>query len=245
VIDGREGFVCDMGATAAATNGGGVDDDMTASLLALPSTMDARECVMRSCSEYLFAPSGLSRAGIDTSAPVGSLLVVQFVVVDNEGRLASVNRTVAILPPPRCAADEFRCGPSNGEESRSSCSPVPCHILAQLLGPDPSQRPPAVLQLLAPPNYSADPADVTVEYGSPLGWSLLPCEPGAEERPSTNCGAVALRGDGSGYIEDSVDITVRPSVPASMPPHSSRHSQALESFIMADKYCSLATSFAH
>eukprot|EP00873_Tetraselmis_striata_P037779 jgi/Tetstr1/458043/TSEL_044551.t1 len=203
---------CDAG--AAALGGDGMD--LTSAVLALPASFEPRECAMRSCAANLFAVNGLQGARVNTSALVGTEIVVQFAVVDHQGRVASTNRTLVIVEPePPCphASRPYACVAMDSDSP--DCSPVPCALRVALLRAD-EQLPPARLELSSPLGYS-DPADIVVQYGELLGWSLTPCRPSSSQS-SSGCGAIVIGDSADLYAIEVEEVLQLDCVGA----HSSR-----------------------
>ena len=173
---------CDQGAVIR----GASHSENSLRVLALPETWPAARCLEESCVGAEFAARGLSGCGLNTSAPAGTVVVIQFAAVDAAtATVATVNRTVIIAPP--CDSNEYVCG-------NWTCSPVPCDMRDALLGASGALQ----LELLGPEL-------LVVQYGAqalPVIGSILPCSSADQ---ADGCGAVATSGEG-------VDISSRISV---------------------------------
>ena len=113
------GEVCEPGAVAADPEQG----DLTSRILALPSSMDAMECLEVDCAAYRVSLNGLQGAGVHTNREIGTSFVVQFLVVDEAGAWAAANRTVMIVAP--CPDGEVLC-------PDKTCSVVECSLRCDL-----------------------------------------------------------------------------------------------------------------
>jgi hypothetical protein len=171
--------LCELGATATDDQ----DGNLTHKVLACPPD----SCIAAGCPGHEFQRKGLEGC-LNTSAPVGTIFNVSFVVFDSEQPPLRANafRLVTIAQP--CAADEFWCGATTG------CSPVDCETRTLLLASDGDSTPP----VLTPLHGTA----LTLQYGViSATLSLLPC---ATYNSTEGCGAVAWdgeEGDVTPYIE--------------------------------------------
>lgn len=207
------GAPCDLGTTAADTT----DGDLSASVLTCPPSA----CLATTgCPEYAFAKKGIAGC-VDTSAPVGTVFTVDFVVLNKEipPRSATVARRVAISEPCAGAGETFCLG---------SCTTMACDYVASLLAapqqpPAPPPAPPK-LQLLGPATLFIPYGGAAAAAALPAWWtaastpsapSLLPCisaAGGSAEWPL--CGSTASDAAG-GDLSVSVSVAQSAAAPAS------------------------------
>ena len=104
------------------------DGDISRSVYVLPGNVSALVCLRapHGCAGNEFWHSGLTHAGIDTAAAPGTVFTLQFVAVDSDGHIQSVNRTIVISKP--CEDGETEC-------SSFGCLPSGlCHVLSHGAG---------------------------------------------------------------------------------------------------------------
>ncbi|KAK9805176.1 hypothetical protein WJX72_003648 [[Myrmecia] bisecta] len=179
---------CELGAAAQDYLGA----DLSLRVVACPS----QTCLATgNCSGLTFALKGLAACRLNTSAPVGTILQVPFIVFDQYAppASASVTRSIAIAAP--CSTGQYLCS--------GSCSPIPCVILALL---NPATPPPQLsLTAVASSMLGASRA-LAVQYGSAMSVSLQPC---ITAGPKTGC-AVVGTDPHYGDISSLVKATVAP-----------------------------------
>ena len=162
-----------MPAPRAVDSGG---RDISSWVFVPPGDVDPMHCLSDGCTGTEYAVAGIAPAGINTSAPVGTVFSLKFVAIDGSGQLSWTEQWVTISPP--CDRDEFWCD--------GQCMSVPCEVALRfgwLAQADAAQ---VDLDLLGPDA-------ITIGYGSPLPGSvasLLPCSTSAEVL-AHSCGAAA------------------------------------------------------
>ena len=162
-------------------------NDISSWVYILPGDEDPMLCLSDGCTGTEFAVAGIAPAGIDTSAPVGTVFSFKFVVIDSVGQLSSIEQWVGIVPP----CDD------GGSWCDEQCLPVPCEVKELLPELSQSGAAGAALQLVGP-------NAITIGYGSSLPGSvasLLPCRTPAEVL-AKSCGATVI----SANAESTADL---------------------------------------
>ncbi|KAK3258920.1 hypothetical protein CYMTET_32060 [Cymbomonas tetramitiformis] len=173
-----EGELCEPGATATDAE----DGNLAARVLSCPP----ESCLAVGCPGHEFVSKGLAGC-LDTSAEVGTVFEVRFVVFDRGAPAgsASAMRTITIGPP--CALGEVVC-PDEADGGGTVCSPVDCEVRATLL-PMASDAAPPTVDLGGPERlkvlYGVGGADA-----APGVMSLAPCA-AASELSGGGCYAAA------------------------------------------------------
>ncbi|KAK3289149.1 hypothetical protein CYMTET_3420 [Cymbomonas tetramitiformis] len=181
--------LCEPGATASDAE----DGDLSAQVLSCPPA----SCIEVGCPGHEWAAKGLAGC-INTSAPVGTLFEVQFVVFDfaMPRQMASAVRTVAIVQP--CNSGETVC-------SDHTCSSIDCDLRDSMLADDADVNSPVVTLLQA--------SQTRVVYGDAASAAAV--------QPSCASAALSdgLASTGSGVVctvtaEDDRDLDVSGSLTA-------------------------------
>lgn len=138
---------------------------------------------------------------INTSAPVGTVFDIVFLVFDGSqpAGFASVTRTLTVAPP--CSTGWTWCD--------GACSPVDCETRSELLGEQPDTVPPTITLLHG--------NSLRFAYGAEQAISLVPC---ALNATRVNCGAVAeddSEGDVTMYMR-AVQARASCATPSKHPP---------------------------
>ncbi|KAK3273248.1 hypothetical protein CYMTET_18494, partial [Cymbomonas tetramitiformis] len=155
--------LCEPGAEAVDAEEG----DISRHVLACPPD----SCIDMGCPEHEFVRKGLAGC-LNTSAAVGTVFSIQFVVLDSAlpPNLARVTRYVTIGTP--CAEGEVFC-----EELDGSCGTVACEHRVQLELKRAGDVHPPVVSTLGPEH-------LTLDYGEGTrGGTLQPCAEYAQAPP--------------------------------------------------------------
>ncbi|KAK3279960.1 hypothetical protein CYMTET_12181 [Cymbomonas tetramitiformis] len=175
--------LCEPGANATDAE----DGDLTAGVLVCPPA----SCLRTGCPGHEWRYKGLA-ACVNTSAAVGTMFQVDFVVFDSmiPAQMATATRTVTITAP--CASGEELC-------SDLGCSSIPCAERDAMLGvPEADEVPPAIRLL--------QPSPSRVVYGeatTAAGLRLCTSAAAASEAAPHPCLATASD-DQSGDVTASI-----------------------------------------
>lgn len=122
-------------------------------------------------------------SGLKYATEVGQSVSIRFLVIDADGRYTTASRTVTIVSPCPPERPVVCTAPTGGRV----CSDIQCNLRDDLLLA--AALPPAVT-LYSPPGSHSNAAELEVDYGQRLGWSLLPCASEADGQAG-RCGASA------------------------------------------------------